>query len=251
MNYYKCIIAYDGTDFQGWQSQKNGQGVIDFLQKSFENVFACKASIVGASRTDSGVHANGQVERIKTTLQLDSQMMIKAWNNRMPLSVSIVSIEPTDGFFHPMSKVYQKTYKYYFFAQRPAPTYARYGWYVTFPINLSKLEQSLQLFVGTHDFRSFASGYEKDDTVRTIDEITLSRVDEMNAYCIEVKGKSFLHHMIRRIVGAAMDVATHPEMDHTAISIALQKSTPRQRLYNAPACGLTLYGIEYEKKSEI
>lgn len=249
MNYYKCIIAYDGTDFQGWQSQKNRQGIVDFLEKSFEDVFACKASIVGASRTDSGVHATGQVARIKTTLQLDTNLMVKAWNHRMPLNISIMAIQPTDASFHPMSKVLQKTYKYYFFADRPSPVYARYGWHVTFPINFSKLESALQLFVGTHDFRSFASGYEKDDTVRAIDEITLSRVDVMNAYCIEIKGKSFLHHMIRRIVGAAMDVATHPEMNHTAIVTALQEKTSRQRLYNAPACGLMLCGIEYEKKS--
>jgi tRNA pseudouridine38-40 synthase len=130
LNYYKIIVAYDGTDYCGWQLQPNEPTIVQALQKTFYRVFACNATIVGASRTDSGVHALGQVAVCRTDLDLDAQQLVWAWSNRLPGDIVIRSCERVDETFHPQHNVLQKTYHYYFCCERPLPMDSRYRWYV-------------------------------------------------------------------------------------------------------------------------
>lgn len=246
MHYYKIILAYDGTDFVGWQVQPNGCAVANVLHDVFVEVFKVHVSIIGASRTDTGVHALGQVVLVKTVLHLDPETLRNAWNNRLPSSLVIRSIEIVDETFHPQRNVDYKIYWYHFFIERPLPFAARYGYWVRYPTDFEKLRECLKIFVGTHDFRSFCTGDEQESTIKTIDAINLEYLPEYNAYRISVRGHSFLRYMIRRIVGATCEVASRPHLSLAYLHQLLQAKNPEHTLPNAPAQGLILAKIIYK-----
>ena len=205
---YKIIVAYDGTDYYGWQFQPNKPTIVGDLQKSFERAFHQNIDIVGASRTDAGVHALGQVASFSTDFVLDGSVLYDVWQRQLPSALNIRSLEMIDDTFHPQRNVIQKTYYYHFFLQRPLPCNARYGWYYQHAINIDKLIDCLNIFIGTHDFRSFCTGYERENTVRTIDTITVDYVPLFKVYRIAIRGPGFLRYMIRRIVGASLLIAS-------------------------------------------
>jgi tRNA pseudouridine38-40 synthase len=253
LHQYKLIIAYDGTDYHGWQMQYHCLSVTQVLQDTFKKVFFKDITIVGASRTDAGVHAVGQVATFTTDMVIDPIAMRKAWNSILPPSILIRSAERVDGSFHSQRNVKQKTYYYHFFSERPLPFLARYGWFFHRAVSLEKLRDCLQVFVGTHDFRSFCTlDDEQKNTIRTIDEISVAYISKFKVVRIRVRGHSFLHYMIRRIVGAALTVASHDHLDRSVLEKALAEKNPQQSLPKAPAQGLMLYKIKYqEEKNEL
>lgn len=247
VNYYKITVAYDGTDYCGWQLQPDQPTIVQALQNTFHKVFACGVTIVGASRTDAGVHALGQVAVCRTELDLEADQLLWAWSNRLPHDIVICSCDRVDEMFHPQRNVLQKTYHYYFCCERPLPMVSRYRWYVRKNPNIAKLNDCLQVFVGKYDFRSFCTGTDMgEDTVRTIDAIKLSYDECKHAYCIEVRGPAFMRYMIRRIVGASMTVAAKPHFQVNYICDILQAKNPLHTLPTAPALGLVLQSIVYK-----
>ena len=247
MQNYKIIVAYDGTNYHGWQMQHECISVTQVLQDSFKKAFHKLITIVGASRTDAGVHSAGQVAFFSLDFAIDAEDMRFAWNNVLPPSVVIRSITPVSSAFHPQKNVIQKTYYYHIFLKRPLPFFARYGWFFRRPFSLEELRDCLQVFVGTHDFRSFVTlDDEKKSTIRTIDEISVDYIERYKAVRIAVRGRSFLHYMIRRIVGAALDTASHDHLNRSTLEKALAEKNPQQSLQRAPASGLLLYKIRYE-----
>lgn len=247
MNYYKLIIAYDGTNYQGWQEQKDVPTITNGLLASFKNAFHCDLTIIGASRTDAGVHSLGQTALVKTKLDLEAQILKDTWNKRLPSDIVITNLEKVDKNFHPMIKVKEKTYYYDFFCDRPLPFKERFGLFFYWKIDINKLQECLDIFVGTHDFRSFCSGDEMKTTIRTINEIKLEYIKESNVYRITVKGKSFLKYMIRRIVGASLEIASRKNIEVEYLKKVLNEKNPNQTLLNAPPKGLMLYKIDYEE----
>jgi tRNA pseudouridine38-40 synthase len=244
---YKIIVAYDGTAYHGWQVQKELPTVAGTLQNSFRDVFQKEISILGASRTDVGVHALGQVATFSSDLVIEPQGLLHAWSNKLSPDIVIRSLEEAPADFNPHHNVHYKTYWYHFFLTRPLPVVQRYGWFYKYPLDLKKLDVVLQTFVGTHDFRSFCTGDEMgDDTVRTIDSITLSYQEQFDAYRIQVRGERFLHHMIRRIVGASLDVAARNVLSLEYLPEVLAEKDPEQNLTNAPGQGLMLAEIVYK-----
>lgn len=246
MAVYKMVVAYDGTAYHGWQKQPEDISVVQVLEQSFWAVFKQKISITGASRTDAGVHALGQVASFTLDMMIAPDRLKFAWNNDLPADVLIMSIEVAPDTFNPRHGVISKTYHYLFFTHRPLPFVQQYGWYFSRPVDLHILQQALQRFVGTHDFRSFCTGYDMHSTIRTIDSIDVEYDDTKQAHRIVVKGPGFLRYMIRRIVGAALAVASKDQFTCEDISIALAKKDPAQILPNSPAKGLLLYEIKYE-----
>jgi len=246
MAVYKIIVAYNGTAYHGWQRQQNNITVVSVLEESFYAVFKQKIFISGASRTDAGVHALGQVASFVLDMQIAPETLIFAWNNNLPHDILIrdISIVPDD--FNPRHNVACKTYRYSFFLERPMPLVQHQGWYFSRPVNLVELEKALQIFVGTHDFRSFCTGYDMGTTIRTIHSIHLEFDESMRAHTIVVKGPGFLRYMIRRIVGACLAVASKDSLSCHDIVVALAKKDPAQTLPSSPAKGLLLYEIKYE-----
>jgi tRNA pseudouridine38-40 synthase len=172
---YKLIVSYEGTHYFGWQTQPGKPTIAGTLERSFKKIFDSDISILGASRTDAGVHAQGQVAIFSTDLNLPADRMLFAWNNTLPSNIVIVSLEVCDPQFHPHYNVKQKTYRYCVYAKRPSPFIARYGWYCFKKINLERLKAALAQFLGTHDFRAFCTieNVVIENTVRTIDTISV------------------------------------------------------------------------------
>lgn len=250
MAVYKMVVAYDGTAYHGWQIQPNDVTVVQVLQTTFKAVFKQEIIISGASRTDAGVHAVGQVASFALSMQIAPDRLMFAWNNALPHDILIRDIKIVVDDFNPRRRVFSKTYHYTFFNDRPLPCGQQYGWYYSRPVDLDLLHQALQLFVGTHDFRSFCTGYDMQSTVRTIHSIHLEYDQALKAHRIVVQGPGFLRYMIRRIVGAALAVASKDQFSCQDIVVALAKKDPAQTLPNSPAKGLLLYQIVYEDEVE-
>lgn len=250
MKKYQIVVSYDGTDYYGWQLQTALPSITSKLQHSFFQIFGSPIKITGASRTDAGVHAHGQVAMFQTDLVIDPKNMLRAWNNRLPSDIVIRSIDVADPYFHPFYNVERKTYHYHLFLERPAPYVQRFGAYCETRIDLSIFKQALNIFVGTHDFSSFcAADTEAPTKIRTIDSIILEYVPEWGAYRIIIVGQSFLRYMIRRIVGAAIKVATSDTMTLQYVQEILNAKNPNNPLPTAPAKGLTLHEVVYKSMS--
>lgn len=239
------IVSYDGTDFAGWQWQPHKPSVVGAMQSSFFRVFNEHIKLLGASRTDAGVHAFGQVATFTTGVSLASKDLMRVWNDALPPTIVIKDMMAVDDSFHPMLNVAQKTYWYHFFLERPLPYMQRYGWYFRYPVDLICLQEALHVFVGTHDFRSFCTDIAPErKTVRHIESIQLEQT-EFGAWRIVVKGPGFLRHMIRRIVGASLEVASKKKITPEDLRVILAQKNANQSLLNAPAQGLCLYEIIY------
>lgn len=246
MNRYKLVISYDGTDYHGWQSQPNRPSIMHALQKSFALVFKKKISLFGASRTDAGVHALGQVATIATDLTLDPSKLQSVWNNALPHDIVIRSVVH-DNAFNPFVHVDKKIYYYHLFLKRPLSFTHRFGTYFPRKLDIDKLRKSLQCFVGTHDFRSFATGNEREDTVRVLTEASIFRLNRFDCYRIHISGQRFLKYMVRRIVGACLKVAS-TDLPVDSLRDALAQKNAQQQFPTAPAKGLMLYKVIYKKR---
>jgi tRNA pseudouridine38-40 synthase len=246
MKTYKLTIAYDGSNYSGWQVQDHMPSIAGAMNSAFAKVFKTKVRILGTSRTDAGVHALGQIAHIKTDLNIVPETLQWAWNNALPADINIRSLERVDDAFNPFCNVEQKIYHYHFFTERPLPFIQRYGYFYSYKLNFDLLRTALQVFVGTHDFASFRSSEDtRTNTIRTIDAISLEYLPRYKAYRITVKGQKFLRHMIRRIVGASLFVATKDNSALLLLEKVLAARNPAHTLPNAPAQGLMLRKIIY------
>lgn len=243
---YKIIVAYDGTGYAGWQRQLGERTITGDLEKAYRAVFGHDIKLLGASRTDAGVHARGQVAAFETPLHIDLRKKLLAWNGKLPAGITIRSIEHCASHFNPRYHVAEKIYHYNFFLEHPLPFYERYGWHVRHKVDLEKLKECLQVFVGKHDFSSFATLDGTKNPVRTIHEITLSFDEVTRMHTITIKGPTFLRFMIRRIVGACIDTASRSDGSADFLARVLTEKNPRQRLFCAPAQGLILDSIRYK-----
>lgn len=252
MKKYKITVAYDGTDFSGWQIQPRAATITSCIQETFFKVFKQPIVVTGASRTDSGVHALGQVATFSSALGLPEKTIHSALNNQLPKSILIRSLEEVKPAFHPQKNVHQKTYYYHLFLKKPIPFIARFGWLYEFinHVDFDKFAQALALYKGEHDFASFCKIEDKEkSTIRTIDSITLTKIPQYHVLRVTVKGKSFLRFQIRRMVGYALDVARRKEFPVSYIQGLLKNPDPRQILLKADGCGLCLRKVIYHDES--
>ena len=248
MQRYKIIISYDGTDFQGWQHQPHKKTVANCLEMTYEKIFNEKISIVGASRTDSGVHAIGQVASFKSNTSCNK--IAYAWNNLLPNSIQIKTIEQVNDDFFPLRNVKEKTYFYNLFLKQPSPFNVRYGWFYQYihRLDLQKLKAALKIYEGTHDFRSFCKLEEDKNTIRTINEINMKQIDDTitdSSVRITLKSSGFLRFQIRRMIGYAVEIACRKDFHIQYIQEMLNNPSPQQTLIRAPAKGLFLEKITY------
>jgi len=251
MKKFKIIISYDGTDYEGWQSQPHKKTIADTLEKTYKKSFGEAIKILGASRTDSGVHAQGQIATFSTRLIMEPNKILFIWNNALPKDILIVSIEETSENFNPLFGVKEKTYFYNIFLSNPNPFIARFGWNYPYinNVNFEILEKALNLYIGEHDFRSFCK-IEADDpksTIRTINSITMQKLSNENILQITIKGKSFLRFQIRRMIGYALDIARRKDLSINDLKSIIENPSPIQSLTKAESCGLCLKEIIYEE----
>lgn len=247
------MIAYDGYDYHGWQWQPKKITVAGQLEKSFFKAFRKKPiGLIGASRTDAGVHAWGQVARVTIDFVIDAEKLKQAWQGTLPPTIMLREVTQVGENFDVFENIVHKTYDYYISTQRIMPFLSRYciNYYPRFDIAL--LQKNLNVFLGTHDFRSFCTGDDKESTVRTITAISVTYLKRYTMYRVRVEGPGFLRYMIRRIIGASLQTMTMQLENSitdsaTFLQSVLQEKNPRQHLKTAPAHALMLRAIEYRK----
>jgi tRNA pseudouridine38-40 synthase len=219
MQNIKLTLAYDGTDYCGWQMQPGQPTVQGAISDVLENLTGQRLQIQGAGRTDAGVHAAGQAANFKTEAELSADEFQRAFNALLPESIRIVAAEQVAPDFHARWSAVAKTYRYRIFRGRVvSPFLWRYVQHDPFPLDFDAMAEAAQKFEGEHDFTSFAAstGSEDEDrdrmTTRVIYRSEITRVasgDSVHSaeeWVYTVRGKSFLRYMVRKIVGTLVDV---------------------------------------------
>lgn len=252
-------VAYDGTAYHGWQIQPNGETIESVLNRRLSQLLGENIEVVGASRTDSGVHAMGNVAVFDTNSPIPADKISYALNRRLPEDVRIRKSQEVEAQFHPRRCSSRKTYEYRIYcASFPMPTKRLYSCFTYLPMNVDLMRQAASCLLGTHDFKSFCSAQAQvETTVRQIDSLEIREEAVRGAgagdeaagsadreIVIRVAGRGFLYHMVRIIAGTLMEVGRGhippQEMKRILAAKERQEAGP-----TAPACGLTLVGIEY------
>lgn len=244
MKRIKLTVAYDGTNYCGWQIQKNGITVEEVLNQTLSKFFKEEIAVIGASRTDSGVHALGNVAVFDANVTMPADKISYAINNLLPDDIRIQKSEEVAADFHPRYCDTRKTYEYKIYNnQFPNPVERLYSHFVYYHLDEEKMQEAANYLVGEHDFKSFCTPKpEVENTVRTIYYIRVIREGDMVK--IQINGNGFLYNMVRIIVGSLMKVGMGmfpPE----EIKNILEAKDRTKAGHKAPACGLTLVEIEY------
>ncbi|HWT26640.1 MAG TPA: tRNA pseudouridine(38-40) synthase TruA [Mobilitalea sp.] len=245
MRRIKLEIAYDGTNYCGWQLQPEQPTVELAINKALSELMKEEISVIGASRTDSGVHARGNVAVFDTNSQIPSEKICFALNQRLPEDIRVQTSTEVAADFHPRRVNCRKTYEYRIFNRRIAlPTERLYSNHIYYNLDVSAMQAAADYLVGEHDFKSFCSvKTQVEDTVRTIYRINVAKQYDM--ITIQVMGNGFLYNMVRIIAGTLIEVgrgAFPPERIREILS-GCDRSLAGP---TAPAYGLTLVKIEYE-----
>lgn len=251
MRNIKLTIAYDGAAFHGWQVQPGVPTIQGALNDAARQITQEKIVVHGASRTDAGVHALGQVAHFKTRSSLPASEFKRALNALLPPAIRIMAVEETGPEFHSRWTVLSKTYRYRIFRGSVLPPFERqrvlhYPW----PLDEAAMAEAARKFEGEHDFTSFAasSGSEEDDrnrpTVRLVDLSEVCRASNADELIYTVRGKSFLRYMVRKMVGTLLEVG-RGKLAPAAISEILCLRDPALSGATAPPDGLYLVSIEY------
>ena len=220
MRNIKFILAYDGTDFSGWQSQPGQSTIQGTLTDVVEKLTQRRLTMHAAGRTDAGVHATGQVVNFKTQSELAAEEFQRAFNALLPPAIRVVAAEEVAPDFHSRWSALAKTYRYRIFRGRVVPPFLwRYVQHDPFNLDFDAMAEAARLFEGEHDFTSFAAstGSEEDDrertTTRAIYRSEFLRCPTGNSsqnaaeeWVYVIRGKSFLRYMVRKIAGTLVDV---------------------------------------------
>lgn len=245
MKRVKLTVAYDGTNYCGWQTQPNGLAVQEVLEKHLSELLAEPVHIMGASRTDSGVHALGNVAVFDTDARMPADRISYALNTRLPEDIRIQESCEVAADFHPRFAKTAKTYEYRILNRRfPDPTKRLYSFFYYYPLDVELMKKGAAYLVGEHDFKSFCT--EKPDVDSTVREIySLDVEKEGDMITFRVRGNGFLYHMIRIIVGTLIRVGSGYYPPEQVKEILEARDRTRAGETARPE-GLTLVKIEYE-----
>lgn len=244
MKRIKLTIAYDGTNYCGWQIQPNGITIEEVLNKALSKMTGEEILVIGASRTDSGVHAMGNVAVFDTQTTIPPEKIAVALNQRLPDDIVITKSEEVPLDFHPRYCDCSKTYQYHIINTRiPIPTKRLTNYFVSYVLDIEKMRQAAAYLVGEHDFVSFCNvRTDVENTVRTITALDiLTNGDEIT---IRITGNGFLYNMVRIIVGTLIRVGRgfyEPEK----VKEILEAKDRKAAGVTAPAHGLMLVEIIY------
>lgn len=246
MKRVRLIISYDGTNYCGWQVQINGITVEEIINRELSNLLGEEITVIGASRTDSGVHAIGNVAVFDTETKIPAEKISFALNQRLPDDIRIQKSEEVSADFHPRYCDSTKTYEYKILNRKfPDPLNRLYTYFVYMPLDVKKMKMAAEYLVGEHDFASFCSaGSQVKTTTRIIYALDITK--ERDMINIRISGNGFLYNMVRIIVGTLLKVGlgVYPP-EH--VKEILEAKDRYQAGPKAPARGLTLVGIEYKE----
>jgi tRNA pseudouridine38-40 synthase len=238
-------ISYDGTDFSGWQRQTKLTSVQGTLEAAISKIYTQPIRVLGASRTDSGVHANQQVAHFDAPRDPSSFDLRYAIQCLTPESIVIKEIFQAPSDFHAIACVTDKIYKYRVVNRKvPSALRGRFTYWVRYPLNIEYLNAASQFFIGTQDFKGFqSSGTVVQSTIRTISEAHWTQVDEDTLEFV-IRGDGFLKQMVRNIVGTLIDL-NQDELPPERIRELIELGDRRLAGPTAPPQGLFLNRVNY------
>ena len=255
MKYIKLIIEFDGANYQGWQTQRSGLTIQDCMSRTISGITGEAIKLTGASRTDAGVHALGQIAVFKTDSRLPEDTLKRALNAKLPNDIRILDAQELDYEFHPRYQAVKKSYFYLIEkTQKQSVFFHRYTWRIPASLDLGSMNKASELLHGEHDFSAFrGTGCGAKTTVRTIHSITLSRHDYIDFMTVRIQGdfikirieaNAFLRHMVRNIVGTLAEVGKG-RISPESLTDILASCDRTMAGPTAPAKGLFLEKVYY------
>ncbi|MDQ8424209.1 tRNA pseudouridine(38-40) synthase TruA [Enterococcus faecium] len=245
---YKAIIAYDGTNFNGFQKQPNGRTVQEEVEKTLQKMANGKEiTVFGSGRTDAGVHAIGQVIHFDYPEERPLERMRFALDTQSPEDIAVRQVEIVSEEFHARYLVKEKTYQFRVDIGKPRSPFRRhYASYYPYPLDLGKIQRALPDLLGTHDFTSFcASGSSIEDKVRTIYEAKMEVNETKDELLFTFRGNGFLYKMIRILVGTLLKIG-NGRLPEGSIPAIIAKKDRNAAGPTAHPEGLYLYEVKYE-----
>lgn len=243
MDCYRAVVQYDGTDFYGFQIQAQGRTVQGEIEKSLKQITQANIRIKSAGRTDTGVHALGQVIAFTASWQHSRADFERALNAVLPDDIVIEKLQPTDDTFHPRFDAVSRSYRYTVI-NRPWPNVLerRYTHHITDRLDAAVMNEAAQWLIGSHDFSSFGQPPQGQITIR---QLTQAEWTEQPPHLFfNVTANAFLYRMVRRIVGTLIEVGlgrlAPDKVGEILAAHDLRRSAPP-----APACGLCLMQVSY------
>lgn len=253
----KLTVAYEGTHYVGWQRQANGTSVQGVIESAIAQIVGAPVNVMGAGRTDAGVHAVGQVASMVVHHTIQAWQLQRALNGMLPRDVRVVGIEEAPADFHARFSPSRKTYAYRLYrAPVVSPIDRAFVWHHPGPLDLSKMDAALALLVGEHDFAAFqGAGADVTSSIRRVFEArmdvlpagdlgVLPHVDDATHIVIRVTADGFLRHMVRTVVGTLVEVGRGLRSSDEISEILASRDRQRAGV-TAPASGLVLERVEY------
>lgn len=246
MKRIKLVVAYEGTNYCGWQIQPSGITIEEVLNKTLSELLGENIKVIGASRTDSGVHSLGNVAVFDTDTRIPAEKICYALNQRLPEDIVVQSSCEVAPDFHPRHCYSEKTYEYRILNRKiPIPTLRRDTYFYYRNLDVEKMKRAADYLTGTHDFKSFCSIHTTvEDTVRTILSCQVEKSLD-NIITMRVTGTGFLYNMVRIIAGTLIQVGLGEKEPEDVLEI-LEKKDRSAAGPTAPAHGLTMIGIVYK-----
>ena len=246
MRNIKLTISYDGTNFKGWQVQKNGKTVQEELEKTIKKVFGKTHRVTAAGRTDAGVHAKRQVINFKApmSISIPTGRIPEALNAHLPDGIAVKEAEEVPAKFHSRFDAKSKLYKYHIVnTRRPDPFTERHAWRVPYSLNVSLMKKEAKELLGRHDFRSFQAKDKRErSSVREIYKLDLKK--NKSSLVIDIEANGFLYNMVRNIVGTLVDIGRGYLPEGSMRKILKEKDRTKAGP-TAPARGLFLTEVKY------
>jgi tRNA pseudouridine38-40 synthase len=259
MRTFKLTLAYDGTNFFGWQRQNGTPTIQACVETALCDIEGQVVTVHGAGRTDAGVHALGQVASVRLGHTIEAPSLVRALNAKLPGDIRVIDAEPVVDNFHARFDACSKTYRYWLATGPVAnPLASRFVWHLRRPIDLAGMQEASSILCGCHDFAAFQTAADEKaqaSTVRTISELRIgtgsvstwfSQIPDLKSECVfvDVVGDGFLRHMVRSIVGTLVDVGwgRRSVENVTAVLASCRRECAGP---TAPARGLFLVRVGY------
>ena len=248
MKRVKMVVAYDGTNYCGWQIQPNGITIEEVLNRELSRLLGEEIVVTGASRTDSGVHSLGNVCAFDTNTRMPAEKISYALNQSLPEDIVVQESSEVSHDFHPRFSKSRKTYEYRILNRKfRNPTRRLDTYFYHYPLDAEKMNQAAQYIVGEHDFASFcSSGSQAETTVRTVYSCQVNKDSENDIISIRITGGGFLYNMVRIIAGTLIKIGGS-DMSAETMKDIIEAADRAAAGPTAPANGLTMIGLEYEE----
>jgi len=243
---FKLTIAYDGAGFVGWQRQANGQSIQGLLERAMAALDGRDVAVVGAGRTDAGVHAIGQVASVTLERDIDAPALVRAVNAGLPQTIRVTNAVEVPAAFHARFDARLKTYRYRIWNGDVMNPFERaYAWHVPSPrLDERAMDEASRALEGRHDFAAFqTAGTNTDGTERTVRSSRLTRDENLITY--EISGDGFLRHMVRAIVGTLVDVG-RGRVPPSSMADVIASTNRARAGRTAPPEGLFLVRVDYD-----